>query len=71
MVGNQLSKTLRRFIDMKVIENKYEFTCNLYLRVLCVIDCSVVISEDGYVGKSSLLVKDMEIKYYLSVHFKL
>ena len=56
---------------MKVIENKYEFTCNLYLRVLCVIDCSVVISEDGYVGKSSLLVKDMEIKYYLSVHFKL
>lgn len=24
---------MRRFIDVNVIENKYEFICNLYLRV--------------------------------------
>ena len=63
MEGKQQAKTLRRFIDMNVIGSMYEFTCNLYLKVLCVIDCSVVILEDGYVGESASLVKNMEIKY--------
>lgn len=30
MAGNWWSKTLRRFIDRNVIENKYEFMCNSY-----------------------------------------
>ena len=38
---------------MNVIESMYEFMCNLYLKVLCVMDYSVVILEDGYVGQSS------------------
>lgn len=63
MAGKQQAKTLRRFIDTNVIESMYEFMCNLYLKVLCVIDCSVVILEDGYVGESASLVKNMEIKY--------
>lgn len=53
MAVKQWSKTLRRFIDMNVIESMYEFMCNLYLKVLCVMDYSVVILEDGYVGQSS------------------
>lgn len=53
MAGKQWSKTLRRFTDVNVIESIYEFMCNLYLKVLCVIDCSVVILEDGYMGESS------------------
>ena len=33
MTGSWWPKTTRRFIDMNVIENKYEFMCNLHPRV--------------------------------------
>lgn len=57
MAGNWWSKT-GRFTDMNVKENKYELMCNLYPRVLCVIDCSVVILEGGLIYGGKFLASE-------------